>query len=93
MKSPINIVKSTYLNMIKYPNNIRMYRKKYGMTQTELAKRLNISPSYLSILENGLRLPSYDLRKRICEVFYSTPKAIFGINPREENENDKSRTI
>ena len=38
--------------------NLRDYRKSQGLTQTELAKRLDVGSVYLSQLEAGSRAPS-----------------------------------
>jgi len=51
----------------------RQLRKELGLGQIETAKRLNISPSFLSALETGNRSPDIldkgDLLKRCMEVF------------------------
>ncbi len=37
---------------------MQMYRKKYGITQTEMAKACRLSPNYVSALERGLYQPN-----------------------------------
>ena len=41
---------------------IRMARELAGLTQSELAKRISVSPQYISQYERGLRNP----KKRRC---------------------------
>jgi len=47
---------------------IRDLRKERGLTLTDVAGKLEISPSYLSAVERGLRKPSIPLLKRISDV-------------------------
>lgn len=44
-------------------------RYREGFTQKELAKKLNISQTNLSAMENGKRNIGKDLAKRIAEIF------------------------
>lgn len=47
-------------------------RKKRGMTQSEVAQILNISPEYVGMIENGKRNPTLPLALRF-EKFYGYP--------------------
>ncbi|HLI09234.1 MAG TPA: helix-turn-helix transcriptional regulator [Ktedonobacteraceae bacterium] len=40
-----------------FPENLRMYRRNHGLTQTALARRLNFSPETISAWERGIRRP------------------------------------
>ena len=46
---------------------IKTARRKLGMNQLELAKTLNISPSYLNLIESGKRKVSVDLLIKASE--------------------------
>ncbi|MBE5822107.1 MAG: helix-turn-helix transcriptional regulator [Clostridiales bacterium] len=49
--------------------NIIKFRKEKNLSQKELAKLVNISPGYLSHLENGGRKnPSIVILKKIAEI-------------------------
>ena len=50
-------------------DRIRVLRKSEHLTQKEFAKRLLISQSYLSGLENGNEIPTNKLLKLICLEF------------------------
>lgn len=54
--------------MIDYRNIIRAKRLSMGISQTELAERLNITQPYLYQIESGRRTPSLDLFFQICEA-------------------------
>ncbi|MCL6447867.1 MAG: helix-turn-helix domain-containing protein [Armatimonadetes bacterium] len=47
---------------------IRDFRKERGVTLSKLAEQLNISPSYLSAVERGIRKPSIPMLRKISEA-------------------------
>lgn len=47
---------------------IKKARKKSGLTQLQLAKKVGINREYLSRIENNHSAPSLDLLKRIANV-------------------------
>ena len=49
-------------------NKIREYRKNHGYTQRELSKRLDVSRSYLSDVENGRVRGSVEFMSRVSVV-------------------------
>jgi len=57
---------------------VKSARQAKGLTQSQLAESLNITPRYLKAIENSGRKPSYDLLVRIIreleipadEIFY-----------------------
>lgn len=58
-------------------NSIRKKRMSMGMTQTELAKRIELSRPYLSEVEKGKRIPSTEIAIKIARVLDSTVESIF----------------
>ena len=51
------------------PNSLVDFRNLKQLTQREMAKKLNISPSMYSKLELGLRNPSYEFIVKFKRVF------------------------
>jgi transcriptional regulator with XRE-family HTH domain len=47
---------------------IRMKRTQLGLTGAELAQRADISPSYVSLIENGAKVPDEDVAARIARA-------------------------
>uniref|UniRef100_UPI00355C9ED4 DBP48 n=1 Tax=synthetic construct TaxID=32630 RepID=UPI00355C9ED4 len=47
---------------------VKERRKELGLTQRELAEKLGVSRSTVSDIENGRRLPSEELLKKIKEI-------------------------
>ena len=50
-------------------NQIIDLRKKAGMSQLQLAKKLNIGPSAIGIYEQGRRTPSIDILIQMAKLF------------------------
>lgn len=50
-------------------NNIRANRQKLGLTQEALAEILNVTPDYISKIENGIKHPSLSAIEKLCNVF------------------------
>lgn len=59
-------------------NNIKKFRKKLNLTQSQLSMKINISCSYLSHLENGSRLnPSYTVMQNLANALNCKISDIF----------------
>jgi DNA-binding XRE family transcriptional regulator len=61
----------------KSPNRIRQRREELGLTQAELAKKLGISTTYLSKIENERKPINVVLAIRIAKALESTVEEIF----------------
>ena len=61
--------------------NICRYREKAGLSQRQLAQRLNIVPSRISNWETGANCPSIDILFRLCEVLDISINDIYGVYP------------
>lgn len=63
--------------MINIKNKINELRKKAGLTQLDLAKKLNVSRQTIISLESGKYNPSISLAYKISKVFALTIEDIF----------------
>lgn len=59
-------------------DNIRTLRKRMGLTQVELAERLNVSQSTITSWENGTRRPDLDLLPILAQIFGVTIDVLLG---------------
>ena len=48
---------------------LKQLRKRHNMTQGDLSITLGITRSAISMYEMGIRMPDYDMMKRIAELF------------------------
>lgn len=53
---------------------IKEARIKTGLTQLELAIKVNVTREYISLLENGHYNPSFDLLEKIAKELHTTVK-------------------
>lgn len=57
------------MNMAAFSERLKKLREKSGLSQSELATRLNIAKSTLAMYETGKREPNFDMVQRIAEFF------------------------
>lgn len=58
---------------------IKKYRKLQGISQKELAARLNVGVSRVSNWESGLNRPDVDIFAEICHILEVEPDALLGL--------------
>lgn len=63
--------------MVNFGRVIKSYRAKQGLTQRALARRANITVTYLSKLENARKEPSLPLLKRLCRLLHLPEEVLF----------------
>jgi len=61
---------------------LRLIRVFHDMKSVELAKKLNISNSYLSEIEKGKKQPPFDLINKYGAIFNIKPSAILSFYER-----------
>jgi len=54
--------------MRKIGENIRFYRNLRGLTQTALARKVQVAPAYISQIEANQRVPSLKVTRRIANI-------------------------
>ena len=64
-------------------NSIKTLRMAKGITQEELAYRINVSKATVSAYENGSRLPSYDVLIKLARLFHVTTDNLLGVNDKQ----------
>lgn len=64
--------------MSKVNENIRKFRTFRGMSQKEIAGKLNKSTNVISNWENGIHSPDIDMIQDLCKILRVTPNQLFG---------------
>lgn len=64
------------------------YRKKNGMSQQDIADRLDISGNTVSQWETGARRPNIDMLIRLTEIFGCTADELLGISRGQEKKEE-----
>ncbi len=68
--------------------NLKTLRKSKNLTQTQLAKILNLSTSAISMYEQGRRKPDSDILCKICSIFKVSVDNLLGELCLEREVND-----
>ena len=68
--------------------NVRLLRKRSGLTQEQLAEKLNISTSYLGKIEIGSRTPSIDLLLDLADQFGVTVDELLQSGRKEKQSSE-----
>lgn len=68
-------------------NRLEEIRKQHGITQEELAKKLEVTRQTIGSLENGRYNPSILLAFKISKLFKVSIEEIFIYEESAENEN------
>ena len=66
--------------MVNFSERLRALRTSAGMTQAELAQRLNVTKSVVSYYELQERTPSPDVLIRLADIFRVTTDYLLGMN-------------
>ena len=74
------------MNQKKVSKLIVYLRKKHGLTQQELADKLNITPKAISKWECGIGLPDITMLKEISKVFNITTDELLNGELKEQNQ-------
>lgn len=53
-----------------YQNNIKHFRVREGLTQEELAKKINTSRQMIGLIENSKTIPSVEIALKLAKVLY-----------------------
>jgi XRE family transcriptional regulator, fatty acid utilization regulator len=72
-----------------YGKAIRVVRTAYGLTQTELAERLSIGSSQLSLIESGRRKPSLKVLDEVSSALRVPPHLLTLLASDPEDVEDK----
>ena len=77
----------------KFGERIKFYKNKLGLTQEQLAERINLQPSTLSYIENGKNNISYMKLAPLCEALQIEPYKLFVFDYRERDNSDRVKDI
>lgn len=69
-------------------NRIRKYRKKLGINQKELAKRIGVSNGRVSNWEQGLNRPDADMLAELCHALNVSPSSLLGVKLTKDELSD-----
>lgn len=77
----------------KFPENLKKFRIKAGLTQEELAKQLGKTKNVISNWERGENRPDAETIAKICAILNVTPNEILGWDEIEKEEEQPKDEI
>ncbi|RFU67136.1 XRE family transcriptional regulator [Peribacillus saganii] len=73
-------------------NNIKELRKSLGLTQAELAKKIGLTTSAVGMYETGTRNPSYEILKKLSNIFGVSLEEIVDITTDASDNSNTAST-
>ncbi len=68
-------------------NKIRKYRKESGLTQEQLADKINVTKSRISNWEQGINRPYADIIGNICRALNVSPSDLLDVHLTDDELN------
>lgn len=73
---------------------LKFLRASSGMKQSELARRVGVSPNYISMVETNRRVPSIELAKAIADEFGVPLGLLFlEVGPTEHQQSPEKSAL
>lgn len=76
-----------------FGENVKQYRKSKGLSQEQLAEKLDISPNHLSVIETGGKFVTYKLLEKIIRELEVMPSTLFYTNGTAKADKSVSNRI
>lgn len=74
-------------------NRIRKYRKNFGLTQEQLAEKINVSKGRISNWEQGINRPDADILADICRALNVSPSELLDVRLSSDDLSDQERKV
>lgn len=76
-----------------FGENVKKYRKQQGLSQEQLAEKLEISTNHLSVIETGTKFVTYKLLEKIVTELKILPSSLFQCAQTAENDESIQNKI
>ncbi len=70
-----------------------MYRKERGLTQEQLADKINVTKSRVSNWEQGINRPDADILTDICRVLNVSPSDLLNVHLSSDDLTARERKV
>lgn len=70
-----------------------MYRKERGLTQKQLADKINVTKSRVSNWEQGINRPDADILTDICRVLNVSPSDLLNVHLSSDDLTARERKV
>jgi len=81
------------MNVSQVGVDVVSLRRRAGLSQTELARRAGTTQAVISRLENGLKVPGYEVMDRIADALEGTITVTFGRARSLPSRDERRRRV
>lgn len=74
-------------------NRIRKYRKDSGLTQEQLAEKINVTKSRVSNWEQGINRPDADIIGLICRALNVSPSDLLDVHLTDDELSEHEKQV
>lgn len=74
-------------------NRIRKYRKDSGLTQEQLAEKINVTKSRVSNWEQGINKPDADIIGLICRALNVSPSNLLDVHLTDDEFSEHEKQV
>ena len=74
-------------------NRIRKYREECGLSQKQLAEKINVSNSRISNWEQGINRPDADILAKLCTTLNVSPSLLLGVKLSTDEFTEQERSL
>lgn len=61
-------------------NNIKFFRKEFGLTQEDIANKTSVTRQTINAIENNKYSPTLELAMRLAQIFNTSVEEIFQLD-------------
>lgn len=79
--------------MAQLKEMIAFYRKRDGLSQRDLAKKIGVSPSTIGMYESGKRFPTHEIEEALADVFNVSLNALRGYDEESFSISTNERKL
>jgi len=69
-------------HQVELTNHLKAFRQRAGLTQAELAAKVNVTRKTINTVENQVFIPSTVLAMRLARVFHVSVEDLFSLNDK-----------
>lgn len=73
--------------MPEFKDMLKYFRKKAGLSQTELADKLGLSTSTIGMYESGRRQPNFEIEEKMADFFNTDLNTLRGKKVDQQQQN------
>lgn len=79
--------------MTEFKDMLKYFRQAAGLSQRELAEKIGVKPSTISMYEIGRRQPDFETEEKLCDFFNTDLNTLRGKDPENALTADQQKLL